>query len=333
MRRRRRIGIIVVVLIAAAAALAAWGVRYARNRTTVLRGAVITASDDPRKQLPVAGVEITATDGFSVVRSVSDSSGLFVIRLHKRLFRGRLVSLRFRHMDYEPLKLDIPTPNKLYLAQMMPIRRQGQVLTRSLATQTVNNPVVRYSIKTAAVANIGSLVRTLEVENKGGVPCSERPPCSPDGKWKATMRSLPLDAGSGNELRNFRASCIAGPCPFTMIEPSDLAQAGTSIRVTATVWSDTATFLIEAEVARPMVSDLVRNSYPVVFGDALNFTLPPSAEGVSLQAELNGESIVFPLGPALILSWADCGVRANTDQTRVYRCTLKPGYRWLHPTS
>jgi len=334
MRRRKRIGIIVAVLVLAGAALAAWGVRYARNRTTVVHGAVITASRDPRKRLPVAGVEITATDGFSVVRSTSDSSGLFVIRLRKRLFRGRVVSLRFRHMDYEPLELVITTPNPLYVAEMTPIRTAQEVLQRSLATQTIsNNVVVRYSIKTAAVANIASMVRTLEVENKGGEPCSERPPCSPDGRWKASSRSLPLDAGSGNVLRNFRASCIAGPCPFTRIEPSDLAQAGTSITVTATVWSDTATFLVEAEIAHPMVSDLVRTSYPVVFGDALNFTLPPAAEGVSLQAELNGESIVFPLGPALRLSWADCGARTNPDQTRVYRCTLKPGFRWLHATT
>jgi hypothetical protein len=293
----------------------------------------MTANDDPRKQLPIAGVEITATDGFSVVRSTSDSSGLFVIRLHKRLFRRRVVRLRFSHMDYAPLELDITTPNELYVAQMTRIEREP-VLVRSLAAQnTLNNVVVRYSIKSAAVANVGSLVRPFEVENDGGVPCMERPPCSPDGRWKANMRSLTLDAGAGNELRNFRASCIAGPCPFTRIEPSDLAQAGTTIQVTATVWSDTATFLVEAEVARPMVSDLVRNSFPVVFGDALNFTLPPAAEGVSLQAELNGESVVFPLGPSLILSWADCGVRANPDQTRVYRCTLKPGYHWLHPAS
>ena len=111
--------------------------------------------------------------------------------------------------------------------------------------------------------------------------------------------------------------------------PSELAQAGNSLTVTATIWSDTATFLVEAEVVHPMISDLVRTSFPVIFGDALNFTLPPAAEGVSLQAELNGDNIVFPLGPALLLSWADCSARSNPDQTRVYRCTLKPGYRWL----
>jgi hypothetical protein len=283
--------------------------------------------------LPIAGAEVTATDGISVVRTNSDASGSFAISLPRRIFRRRIVSLRFRQMDYEPIDMDIIVPSEIYVAQMMPIHPE-QLLERSLATQTIsNNVMVRYSIKAAQVVNIGSVVRTFEVKNKGDETCSERPPCSPDGKWKAAVNSVSIDAGAGNQLRNFRASCIAGPCPFTRVEPSDLPQAGQTVTVTATVWSDTATFLVEAEVAHPMVSDLVRNSYPVVFGDALNFTLPPAAEGVSLQAELNGESIVFPLGPALILSWADCDARANSDQTRVYRCTLKPGYRWLHAAS
>ena len=75
-----------------------------------------------------------------------------------------------------------------------------------------------------------------------------------------------------------------------------------------------------------MISDIVRESYPVIFGQALNFTLPPGAEGVSIQAEMNKSTIIFPLGPALLLSWADCNARVNSDQTRVYRCELKPGY-------
>ena len=77
-----------------------------------------------------------------------------------------------------------------------------------------------------------------------------------------------------------------------------------------------------------MVRDYVRKSYPVIFGRALNFTFPAAAEGVSIQAEINGETIVFPLGPNLFLSWADCNARLNNNQTKVYRCELKPGYRF-----
>ncbi|HUK48002.1 MAG TPA: hypothetical protein VLW06_10435 [Terriglobales bacterium] len=329
MRRRRR-AVWVVVLAGAIAAAAVLSVKYVRSRKTIIDGAVITANRDPRKQRPVAGVEITATDGISVVRTSSDPSGQFTITLPKRIFRGHLVTLRFRHMDYEPLDMKVVASGKLYVAEMVPISPEN-LLERSLATQTISpNVTVRYTVKTATVVDVGTTVKAFVVPNDGNAPCSERPPCSPDGKWKASENSITLDAGPENELRNFRASCIAGPCPFTKIDPSDLDQAGSTVTVTATAWSDTATFLAEAEVVHPMISDLVRTSYPVVFGDALNFTLPPAAEGVSLQADLNGQSIVFPLGPDLILTWADCNVRENPDQTRVYRCTLKPGYRWLH---
>jgi len=330
---KRKIGIVVVIVLLIGAAAAVWGVRYVRNRTTTLRGAVITANADPRKQLPVGDVEITATDGISVVRTTSDPTGLFTVALRKRIFRNHPVTLHFRHMDYAPLDMHVLASGKIYVAEMTPIQPEKPI-ERSLASQTIsNNIVVRYSIKTATVMNVGSAVRPFEVANKGNELCSERPPCSPDGKWKAAIGAATLDAGVGNEFRNIRSSCIAGPCPFTRIEPPQVEQDGRIITITAMVWSDTATFLVEAEVVHPMLSDRVRNSYPVIFGDALNFTLPPAAEGVSLQAELNGESIVFPLGPALILSWADCNVRANPDQTRVYRCTLKPEYRWTHSRS
>ena len=118
-----------------------------------------------------------------------------------------------------------------------------------------------------------------------------------------------------------------------MIDTSRLENPGRTLTVSATAWSDTATFLVEAEVVHPMVSDIIRNLYPVIFGNALNFTLPPSAEGVSIQADLNGQNIFFPIGPDLILSWAQCNARSTSDKTRVYRCELKPDYRWAHSKS
>ena len=193
---------------------------------------------------------------------------------------------------------------------------------------TVSNVLARYSIKTTNTANVGSAVKTFEVVNTGNVPCRKQPPCSPDGQWKAAIGGASLDAGEGNEFRNARTSCIAGPCPFTKIESEDFLQGGREVKVSARNWSDTATFLLEAEVFRPMVSDMVRTSHPVKFGQALNFTVPGSAEGVSIQAEINGETITFPFGPNLYLSWADCNARVNRDQTKVYRCELKPGYKF-----
>ena len=66
----------------------------------------------------------------------------------------------------------------------------------------------------------------------------------------------------------------------------------------------------------------------MILGRALNFTLPPSAQGPSIEAELNGVTIIFPVGTNTSLSWADCEVRTAKDATKTYRCGLKPGYRF-----
>ena len=81
-------------------------------------------------------------------------------------------------------------------------------------------------------------------------------------------------------------------------------------------------------MAHPMISDAVREFYPVIFGRRLNFTLPASASGPSIEAEVGGEPIVFPLGPDLFLRWADCHIGVDKDQSKTYRCELKPGYQF-----
>jgi hypothetical protein len=66
----------------------------------------------------------------------------------------------------------------------------------------------------------------------------------------------------------------------------------------------------------------------MIFDRALTFTLPAAADDLSIQAEIDGSSIVFPLGPSLWLSWATCHLVVNPDQTKVCRCELKPGFRF-----
>lgn len=306
-------------------------VRHLNRRTVTLTGAVIMKNSDPRKQLPVAGVHIVAGEGQLALPVASDSSGLFKIRIRRLLLLGRKgVTVHFRHPDYQPLTMYVPINSQLTIAELDPLAR-APVLQSNAPQQTIGRPVVRYSIKRASEENVGSAARPFQVVSAGDVPCNGAPLCSPDHRWKAAMGALSLDAGVGNEFRNARASCIAGPCPFTQIDGGDLAHPGRVLHVSALAWSDTATFLVEAEVVHPMISDLVRYSYPLVFGNTLNFTLPPAAEGISIQADLNGQSIIFPLGPTVALDWANCNARTNPDQTRVYRCELKPGYRWQNP--
>ena len=293
----------------------------------LLKGTVIRLDPDVERQLPIADVEITEANGMSVGECKSDSSGYFNLSLRPGIKLGQSIMLQFRHPDYQLLDLNEVAGDKLYVVRLVPIPRQKQVQPNHPEIM-VSNVSARYSIKTTTAVNIGSAVKTFAVTNTNDVPCKGHDPCSPDGKWKAGVGSISLDAGEGNEFRNARVSCIAGPCPFTKVESDSFSRRGRRIDVSARNWSDTAIFLLEAEVFHPMVSDSVRKSYPVIFGQALNFTLPTAAEGVCIEAEVNGEPLVFPLGPNLFLSWANCNARVNSDQTKVYRCELKPGYRF-----
>jgi hypothetical protein len=60
----------------------------------------------------------------------------------------------------------------------------------------------------------------------------------------------------------------------------------------------------------------------------MNFTLPAASEGPSIEADLGGMEIVFPLGPALKLSWAACSATSAPDHTTQFRCELKDGYEF-----
>jgi hypothetical protein len=317
----------VIVTVVAIALATVFLIRIVKKHPSSINGAVVRQDSDTRKELPIADVQITAGSGVAATRTTSDSSGFFSIRLPRGAKMGEPIVLRFQHADYQMLSLGEVAGDKLYLAHMVPVGREVRTQPNR-PDVIVTNVVVRYSTRSTTDMNIGSAVKTFEIVNQGNILCNGQRPCSPDGKWKAAIGSVSLDAGEGHEFRNARASCIAGPCPFTRIESDNFAEHGRTLTVSARNWSDTVTFLLEAEVFHPMVSDLVRESYPVIFGPALNFTLPISAEGVSIRAELNGASILFPLGPALFLSWAECNARTNPDQTRVYRCELKSGYRF-----
>jgi hypothetical protein len=301
---------------------------WAINRPPItLKGAVIRQDADINKEQPIAGVEIIAANGLSPRSCKSDSSGFFSLALAKGIRRRHPIILLFRQPEYQPLDLHELVSDKIYVVRMVPTPSPIQA-DPDHPEVLVANVRVRYTIKVTTATNIGTAVKTFQVANRGNVPCDGRPPCSPDGKWKAAVDSVSLDAGQENEFRNARASCIAGPCPFTKIEVDAFSRGGRKISVSARNWSDTAAFLLEAEVFHSMVSNSVRVSYPVIFGQALNFTLPPEAEGVSMEADISGTPIVFPLGPTLSLSWAKCNARVNPDRTRVYRCELNPGYRF-----
>lgn len=283
---------------------------------------------DPRKQTPLAGASIVVTGGNSTAKTQSDASGYFKTELRPGILPGQPVTIRFTQPDYHSLEMTLSPPSQLVVARMDPVLDRPAETPGQKEVVIKNDIRVRYSVKVHNTSNVGFAVKAFQVQNLGDVACNDQPPCSPDGKWKASTRSISLDAHEGNVFTNVRVSCIAGPCPFTKIEPPKTNPPPRYLKVTAEAWSDTATFLVEAEVMHTRVADMIRYSYPVIFGPGMNFTLPADAEGPSIEATLNGQDIVFPLGPALILSWATCTVEVSPEQTHIYRCELKPGYQF-----
>lgn len=304
--------------------------RYYRSRPIVLKGAVIKQDDDPIKQAPIMDVEVSEANGLGASDSKSNFTGYFAVPLLRGVGSQQSVTLRFLHPDYVPMDLTELVSDKLTIVHLVPIRGETPEKPVSLDHPpiAVANIRIRYSTESTSQENIGTGVKTFQIKNVGNVPCQNSAPCSPDSKWKATVDNESMDAGEGSVFQNARVSCIAGPCPFTRIDTDGFSQGGRVIKVTVRNWSDTTTFLFQAEVFRPQISDIVRMTYPIILGTSLNFTLPPKAEGPSVEAELNGENVVFPLGPIPVLSWADCNVSVAKNQARFYRCELNAGYRF-----
>jgi hypothetical protein len=296
------------------------------RKPVILSGVVLVDDSDPRNQAPIAGAEITATGRLGQASGRSDASGLFRLTMPAKMGRETL-GVTVRHAGYMPLGLTATGDSELLVVRM----RSSAPLTTAVEAKSetaIANVRIRYSGKSTTTTNIGSIAETFEVSNTGNVACGGVPPCSPDNRWKASVGSYSVDAGEGNELRSIRLSCIAGPCAFTQVNARNLSQNGRTLRVSVLNWSDTTMFLLEAEVSQTRISDVVRQSYPAIFGSTMSFTLPAESEGPSIEADLNGNDIVFPLGPDLIVSWANCSMAASSEQGNLYRCELKAGYRF-----
>lgn len=305
-----------------------------KSRLMTIQGAVIRSDSDTRKELPIADAVVTVTHGVNSVSTQSDSSGYFKVALPDDVWPGQTVELTFKNPGYQTVDNEMKinfrsTTRKLLVIAMVPIA-QPITLEPGRSASVVSNIRIRYTVNSTSEENIGSALKTFQVVNRGNVPCNHQAPCSPNGYWKAATGSVTLDAGAGNELENVRASCISGPCPFTYIDLNGFVNGARTATASATDWSETTTFLVEGEVFHTMMTSNVRESYPVVFGRELDFTLPPTQEGVSIEAELNGSQMVFPLGPDLYLSWATCtaSLSKQAKKSTVYRCELKSGYRF-----
>jgi|SRR5579863_368490 len=293
----------------------------------VLTGSVLTQDANVNRQVPIPNAEIRVAGGSAESSSKSDSAGLFVVRLRPGIFPGRTITLQFRHMGYQPLDLRTRAADQLYIVRMQPIPRDGRAEGETPEVG-VTNIRVRYTVASTNIVNVGSTVKTFQVVNTGNVPCDQRGPCSPDGKWKAAVASASLEAGDDNEFQDVRVSCIAGPCAFTKIEADHFSTGGRNVSVSIRNWSDTVSFLMEGEVVHNTVNDMVRIAYPVIFAQEMDFTLAATAKGPSIEAEIDKADIVYPLGPTLALPWAKCSITAVGGGAKLYRCEITPGYRF-----
>src|SRR5260370_14871708 len=208
------------------------------NQPLFIRGAIVQQDSDPAKQLPVSDVEVTADNNLAVSGTSSDNSGFFSLSLRPEIKPGTPIVLKFRNADFKPLDLQVAANDQIYVARMAPARQEPPSRGPEVSVSGVS---VRYSVESITAVNVGSAVKTFEVANTGNVPCQSRPPCSPGMEWKAAIGSGTLDAGEGKEFRNARLSCIAGPCPFTMIESDNFSKGGRTISASIRNWSATTT--------------------------------------------------------------------------------------------
>lgn len=328
MRGRNRIILSIFILVAGGVVAGLVETVWLHHtRHILLEGAVIKQDSDVKKQSPIANVEINVQGALTPIVTKSDFSGFFKLRLPLGARAGEIVVLRFRHPNYRPLTVREVIGQGNYVVSMKPIPKP--VATPRGPVRSLSNIRVRYNTQTETEVNIGSDVTTFVVNNQANVPCNGHKPCSPNGKWKAAIRSASLDAGQGNVFENTRVSCIAGPCPFTKIVRDHYSRVSRTISVSVLDWSDTTTFIMQGEVVRREISDSVREMYPVIFGDSINFTLPPPAEGPSFEAEVNSVETVFPLGPNPSLPWANCNVEVARNRSKSYRCELNARYKIL----
>ena len=325
MRHTRKV---IIVLLLAAGVVCVIGLLqtiFRAARPVTIKGTVLVRDYNVDRQVPIAGVQVSVPGGLAEKDVWTSPTGYFVLTLNKRAKVDEPMTLQFRDMQYMPLDITSFISDRLVVACMTPLTDLAGPAT-GLPQTMVANVKIRYTVKTSTVLNVGSTLKTFHVVNSGNVPCNNRYPCSPDGKWQAAVGFSSLEAPGGDFFSNARVSCIAGPCSFTKIRYDGFSRGGSSVRVEVLDWSDTTTFLFEAEVFRSMTSNSVRISYPVIFGQALHFTVPANAEGICIEADVNRQPIIFPLGPQLNLSWATCTESVNPDRTEVYQCELKPGY-------
>ncbi len=266
-----------------------------------------------KKELPIADVVITASDGIRSAATRSDASGYFKLVLHKRVLSDQPIhghfppsALRTAGLNRANGKIEDAGP-ALCCRHGTPHSEDRCSGRSKVSSSTQPSPIsgLKYPGEVYDQHPHPDECRLRSQDLPGGQQgkCALRSPVSLFAGWQVEGDLCDGVARCRDRqyVRQHNRLLHCGPCPFTRIDSSGFIHGGRNISVTALNWSDTATFLMEAEVYHTAISSEVRELYPVNFGQTLNFTLPPTQEGVSLEAELDGAPMVFPLGPESLL--------------------------------
>src|SRR5258708_24536687 len=149
----------------------------------VLTGTVLTQDEDVNKQVPIPNTEIRMAGGLAEGSSKTDSAGLFVVRLRAGIFPGRIITLQFRHMGYQPLDLRTRAGNQLYIVRMQPLPRDARAKGETPEVG-VSNIRVRYTVPSTNIVNIGSAGQTFQSAHTGKLQLEQQVPRSRDAKWQ-----------------------------------------------------------------------------------------------------------------------------------------------------
>jgi hypothetical protein len=212
-----------------------------------LSGSVLRDDFDPTKRSAIEKVSVTAQadDGTTSRPVLTDSNGLFTMPLSFSAKIGKSVTLNFSHPNFEELNKIVPVVEMADSYYLWP-KNQAVADERPV----VRDRPVRFLLA-AYAPPARELTKTFQVANRANVRCNGQQPCSPDGKWKATIGSATLDAGAGDVFTSGTATCIAGPCAFARIETDGFSKAGArTISVAVRCWSDTVTFRLSGTAAR-----------------------------------------------------------------------------------
>ncbi len=237
----------------------------------------------------------------------------------KRVWPSEEVNLSFRDSDYHPLDLRFlvglrSSLKKLTVAELEPVAQPSGAVGKP---SVVSNIRIRYSVNYRAKQIFAPVWRPFKL--------SIRETCRASNNIRA------LRTGSGRHPRvrlrwtlapiTNSATCahraFPGRAHLLGSTPADIRAEAASLRPRRSIGPIPQRSSWKPKFSHYTTDSNVRESYPVIYGRVMHFTLPSNQEGVSIEAEIDGSPMVFPPGPDLYTSWATCSCRRRRG--KLYR--------------